>query len=42
MTAQMERRSYRGDLFDLVLNKQYVALQKVRRPLLTPDVTCSP
>ena len=37
MTVHMEQRSYRGDRFDLVLNKQYVAQQQVRRPLLTPD-----
>jgi type IV secretion system protein VirD4 len=33
----MEQRSYRGDRFDLVLNKQYVSQQQVQRRLLTPD-----
>ena len=37
MTVHMEQRSYRGDRFDLVLNKQYVSQQQVKRPLLTPD-----
>jgi type IV secretion system protein VirD4 len=37
MTVHMEQRSYRGDRFDLVLNKQYVAQQQVQRRLITPD-----
>jgi type IV secretion system protein VirD4 len=37
MTVHMEQRSYRGDRFDLVLNKQYVSQQQVQRRLLTPD-----
>ena len=31
MTVHMEQRSYRGDRFDLVLNKQYVSQQQVQR-----------
>ena len=37
MTVHMEQRSYHGDRFDLVLNKQYVSQQQVQRRLLTPD-----
>lgn len=37
MTVHMEQRSYRGDRFDLLLNKQYVAQQQVARRLLTPE-----
>lgn len=38
MTVHMEQRSYRGDRFDLVLNKQYVSQQQqVQRRLITPD-----
>ncbi|MCP3959294.1 MAG: type IV secretory system conjugative DNA transfer family protein [bacterium] len=37
MTVHGEQRSYRGDRFDLVLNKQYVAQQQTRRRLLMPD-----
>ncbi len=37
MTVHMEQRSYRGDRFDLLLNKQYVAQQQVGRRLLTPE-----
>ena len=37
MTVHMEQRSFRGDRFDLVLNKQYVAQQQIQRRLITPD-----
>ncbi|MCP3963612.1 MAG: type IV secretory system conjugative DNA transfer family protein [bacterium] len=37
MTVHGEQRSYRGDRFDLVLNKQYVAQHQTRRRLLMPD-----
>ncbi|MCP5115412.1 MAG: type IV secretory system conjugative DNA transfer family protein [bacterium] len=37
MTVHGEQRSYRGDRFDLVLNKQFVAQQQTRRRLLMPD-----
>lgn len=37
MTVHMEQRSYRGDRFDLALNKQYVSQQQVQRRLITPD-----
>ena len=37
MTVHMEQRSFRGDRFDLVLNKQYVAQQQTQRRLITPD-----
>ena len=37
MTVHGEQTSFRGDRFDLVLNKQSVVLQQTRRRLLMPD-----
>lgn len=36
-TVHQEKRDYRGDRFDLVLNKQYVRQHESQRPLLYPD-----